>query len=286
MIGIGVVTVGLVRIFRTEGHDVAALSGVSLTVRAGEMMGLLGPSGSGKSTLLQTCSGLLRPSAGRLLVGDHNLSRLTDDQLDQLRARDLGIILQGAPSNLIPYLDCGENIAFAQSAARQSGVDDDRLLDAEAAMGLVGLDASPETPLSALTPGQLQLLAIAAAIGHSPGLVLADEPTSQLDHAARDGVLDAFSKINSSLGSTVLLVTHDPVVAARLPRTVTIRDGRIGAEGRSGEDFAVVTEDGSLPLPPEALDIVPPGTLLRVEPTEDGLRLIAMPDQGAEEEAS
>ena len=109
--------------------------------------------------------------------------------------------------------------------------------------------------------------------------MLADEPTSQLDHAARDRVLEALGRINAELGTTVMLVTHDPEVAARLPRTVTIRNGRIGAEGRAGEDFAIVTADGSLPLPPEALEVVPPGTLLRVRETEHGLELLRVEDE-------
>ncbi|GAB2860750.1 ABC transporter ATP-binding protein [Nocardioides pacificus] len=271
--GLGIVTVGLVQIYRTEGHDVAALSGVSLSIAPGETVGLLGPSGSGKSTLLQVCAGLLRPSAGRLLVGGHNLATMSPAELDELRATRLGIVLQGAGTNLVPYLSCAENVRHAQTAARRAGRSAADLLDPTDALGMVGLEVDGDRRLPSLTPGQLQLLALATAIAHRPGLVLADEPTSQLDHAARDRVLAALARINQELGTTVLLVTHDPVVAARLPRTVTIRAGRIGAEGRAGEEFAVVTADGSLPLPPDVLESVPPGTLLRVTETPDGLML-------------
>jgi putative ABC transport system ATP-binding protein len=270
MSGLGVATYGLVHIYRTEGHDVAALSGVTLSVAPGEMVGLLGPSGSGKSTLLQSCAGLLRPSAGRMLIGGRNLATLTPAQLDRFRALELGILLQGAAANLVPYLSCAENVAFAQSAARRAGGNGHRLMSPEEALDLVGLGGAGGRLLGDLTPGHLQLLALAAAIAHGPDLLLADEPTSQLTHDARDRVLEAMFRANQELGTTVLLVTHDPVVASRLPRTVTIKDGRIGAEGRAGEDFAVVTADGSLPLPADALAAVPPGTLLRVVPTEDG----------------
>ncbi len=102
-----------------------------------------------------------------------------------------------------------------------------------------------------------------------PGLLLADEPTSRLDHEARDRVLAALAKVNRELGTTVVVVTHDRDVARWMPRTVTIRDGRIGGEGRSGEEYAVVTADGFLPLPAHALELLPPGTLVRLE-LEDG----------------
>lgn len=113
------------------------------------------------------------------------------------------------------------------------------------------------------------LCAVAVGIATMPGLLLADEPTSQLDHHARDEVLAALRTINSETGMTVLLVTHDPEVAATLPRTITIRDGRIASEGRSGEEYAVVAVDGSLPLPPHVAELLPAGTLVQVT-TDNG----------------
>ena len=177
--GLSLITSGLVQIYRTEGHDVAALSGVTLSVAPGEVVGLLGPSGSGKSTLLLACAGLLRPSAGKLIVNGQNLATLTQDELDALRATRLGILLQGASNNLVPYLSCVENVAFAQSTS--AGRDGRRAADLpspQEVLELVGLSAD-DRPLAGLPAGQLQLLAIAAAIAHRPGLVLADEPTSR-----------------------------------------------------------------------------------------------------------
>jgi putative ABC transport system ATP-binding protein len=107
-----------------------------------------------------------------------------------------------------------------------------------------------------------------------PGLLLTDEPTSQLDHRYRDEVLQAIGSVNRSVGTTVITVTHDPEVAARMPRTITIRDGRIGAEGHGGEDFAVLGRDGSLQLPPDVREQIPPGTLLRVQLNPDGTVLL------------
>ena len=267
MSGVRVVTRGLVHIYRAEGHDVAALSGIDLVVAAGERLALLGPSGAGKSTLLTLFGGLLRPSAGRILVGDHEMAQLSEAQLDAVRGTEIGMVLQGAARNLLPYLSARGNVEFAQAAARRRGRE---VPDVEEVLELVGFPGgSVDSPLEGLTPGQLQLLAVAVAVSCRPGLLLGDEPTSQLDHEARDVVLDALAQVNEQWGTTVVVVTHDPDVAARMPRTITIRDGRVGAEGRAGEEFAVVSADGSVPLPPHALAALPPGSLLRVH-QEDG----------------
>ncbi|WP_141012788.1 ABC transporter ATP-binding protein [Nocardioides sambongensis] len=271
--GVAVAAHAVVHIYRTEGHDVAALSGVTLTVPAGEVVALLGPSGSGKSTLLQLCAGLLRPAAGRLTVGGEDLARLSPAELDEFRRVTLGMVLQGADTNVVPYLTCADNVRFARPGLSATQVSE--------ALALVGLAGYDDREVTTFGPGDLQLLALAGAVAHRPRLLLADEPTSKLDHASRDIVTEAIFRINAELGTTVLLVTHDPVVAARMPRTVTIRDGRIGAEGRSGEEFAVVSADGSLPLPPDLLADLPPGTLLRVLPEPDGVRLVRAEDDDA-----
>ena len=259
--GLAVSTHGLVHIYRSEGHDVAALAGVDLDVRAGEIVGLLGPSGAGKSTLLTLFGGLMRPSAGRIRVGGHDLGRMGEPELDAYRAGDVGLVLQGAARNLVPYLTPTENVAFAQTPARAVG----RPVPTPAeVLELVGVQARARSALAALTPAELQLTALGVAIGTWPGLLLADEPTSQLDHEARDLVLETLRGINREVGTTIVLVTHDAEVASRLPRTVTIRDGRVGGEGRRGEAYSVVSADGSLPLPQDVLDTFPPGALVRV----------------------
>ena len=261
MCGLRVSTHGLVHIYRAEGPDVAALSGVDLTVHPGEVVGLLGPSGAGKSTLLTLFGGLMRPSAGRVLVGEHELSTMDEADLDRFRAAEVGLVLQGAARNLLPYLTARQNVDFAQQPAVKSGRD---VPPAGDVLELVGLDHAATAPLDSLPPGQLQLAALAVALASRPGLLLGDEPTSQLHHSSRDLVLDTLHRVNQEWGTTVVVVTHDPEVAARLPRTVTIRDGRVGGEGRSGEEYAVVSADGSLPLPPAAVGAFPPGALVRV----------------------
>ena len=266
MHGLGIRTRGLVHIYHAEEHDVAALSGVDLDVAAGEMVGLLGPSGSGKSTLMSLLAGVLRPSAGKVFVGDIEVSGASSRDLDRLRATEVGLMLQGADRNLLMSTTADDNVRFAQHTARRAGR---TLTDPDEVLRQVGLPDHADRPLAELTPGALQLVAVAVAISSRPGLLLCDEPTSQLDHAARDQVLAALEQVNRTYGTTVVLVTHDPEVARVLPRTVTIRDGRIGGEGRSGEEYAVVTADGFLPLPGHAREGLPPGTLVRVHPVGD-----------------
>lgn len=281
MTGIPVSCHGLVHIYRLEGNDVVALSGVDLDVGGGEVVGLLGPSGSGKSTLLNLFAGLLRPSAGRLTVGRHEIAHMDERGLARMRAQDVGVVLQGAMRNLLPYASPLDNVRFAQRGARRlartGDVEDagrsdhsvQALPEPIEVLELVGLSDCGHTRLQQLTPGQRQRLAVGVGLAGRPGLLLLDEPTSQLDHAGRDEVLEAVHQANRDLGTTVVVVTHDPEVAQALPRTVTIRDGRVGAEGRRGEEFAVVARDGSLTLPPDVLERVPPGSLLRVTIVDD-----------------
>lgn len=287
--GLNISTHGLVHIYHSEGHDVAALSGVDLTVAAGETVGLLGPSGAGKSTLLGLLGGLFTPSAGKIFIGDLELSAASEKDLDRLRARDIALMLQGASRNLLPYFTARENVAFAQRAALRSK--EVVLPEPATILETVGLATHADLPLGRLTPGHLQLAAVAVAVATQPGLLLADEPTSQLDHAARDTVLETIAQINADFGTTVVIVTHDPDVAARVPRTITIRDGKIGGEGREGEEYAVVTADGFLPLPAPVIADLPPGTLVRVH-LEDGVyrllpqddvRTVTLRNRGAED---
>ena len=270
--GTAVHTRRLVHIYHTEGHDVAALSGVDLTVGAGELIGLLGPSGAGKSTLLSLMGGLFRPSAGQIHVGELELSSAGTEQLDDLRAQTVSLMLQGARRNLLPYYTARENVVFAQGAARARGADD--LREPGEVLASVGLDGRADASLDTLGPADLQLAAVAVALAPGPGVLLADEPTGQLDHRSRDTVLATLNAINQDWGTTIVLVTHDADVAAALPRTVTIRDGRIGGEGRSGEEYSVVSADGFLPLPAHAFADLPPGTLVRFHPVDGTYQLV------------
>jgi putative ABC transport system ATP-binding protein len=267
MSGLAVGCRRVVHIYRAEAGDVVALAGVDLSISPGEMLALVGPSGSGKSTLVALLAGLMRPSAGRVHIGSYDMGKLSDAEISRLRGTEIGVVLQGATRNLLGYANLHRNIWLAQRrAAGTEGItldDPDRILD------LVGLPGLGRALVEQLPPGARQRAALAVGIAASPGLLLVDEPTSQLDSRGRDEVLTALETVNGERGTTIVVVTHDAQVGARLGRAVTIRDGRVGAEGRDGEDFAVVAGDGTVQLPPEVLGSFPPGTLFAVD-HEDG----------------
>jgi ABC-type lipoprotein export system ATPase subunit len=257
-IGVRVRCEGVVHIFPASGdgvEDVVALRGIDLDVDPGEFVSLLGPSGSGKSTVLGLLAGVLRPSAGRVLIGQHDVGRMAPRALARLRGSVVALVLQNPSRNLLAYATVRQNVAFA---AGPSGASTDELLER------LGLAALAERVTGRLSGGEQQCVAIAAALASGARLVLADEPTSQLDAVSRERVMELLAQVQAEFGRTVVLVTHDSSVAARSARTVTIRDGRVGSEGVHGREYAVVGRDGSLQLPPELLEAFPPGTLLHV----------------------
>jgi ABC-type lipoprotein export system ATPase subunit len=267
---------GVIHLYAQEGPDVVALRGVDLDVGAGEMIALLGPSGMGKSTLLQLLAGAMRPSAGQVRIGDTDLSKLSPSGLRRLRATEVSCVLQDTGRNLLPYATAVQNVWFAQQGNRRRR---ETVVPIEL-LGLLGLADIADHQVVDLPRGQQQLVALAAAMGTSPRLLLADEPTNQLDSTATARVIDLLRAINDRLGTTIVLVTHDPVVAGALPRTVTIRDGRVGAEGRQGVQYAVVDGSGSIQLPPEILQRFPPRTRLIVQQVDDAI--LMRPDDNEE----
>ena len=132
--------------------------------------------------------------------------------------------------------------------------------------------------LATMSGGEQQRVAIAAGVCVAPKLLLLDEPTSQLDAQARDEVIEMLLTINDEFGATIVAVTHDPTVAAAMPRTISIRDGRVGSEGRHGRDFAVIGKDGSLQLPTDILKVLPPGALVQVVPVPNGAQVLRTDD--------
>jgi ABC-type lipoprotein export system ATPase subunit len=271
----------LVHVYGTPGAEVAALRGVDFVVDQGETVALLGPSGAGKTTLLWHLAGLLRPTAGFVEVAGRRLATMTPRELAALRLREIGIVLQNPGRNLLAYDTAIGNLLFAQRPVRRSGAAKRRR-----AMNLlesVGLAGAGHRIAGRLSGGEQQRLAVAVALVNAPGLLLADEPTSQLDPVSAEAVLDLVKEANRENGTTVVAVTHDAAVGAALGRTVTIRDGRVGAEGRSGEDYVVVGRDGTVQLPPELLDALPPGTLARAVRHDHGVDLRRVYDPGTGE---
>lgn len=262
---------GLVQVYGTPGQEVTALRGVDLTVTEGETVALLGPSGSGKSTLLWLLAGLLPPTAGLVEVGGRRLTELNARSAANLRLREIGMVMQNSGRNLLPYETAAGNVMFAQAPTRRTGRVKRRrtvaLLDA------VGLARVAHRPAGRLSGGEQQRLALAVALANGPRLLLADEPTSQLDRESATAVTDLIGAAHDDLGTTVIVVTHDPALGASFGRTVTIRDGRVGAEGHAGEDYLVVARDGSVQLPEDLLDVLPPGTLAKAVRTAAGVEL-------------
>lgn len=265
--GVSVRCEGVVHIYRgSDGTDVVALSGVDLDIDSGERVALFGPSGAGKSTLLGLLGGLQQPSAGRVLLDGEDIARHTERELVRLRASRICTVLQGAARNLLPYATAAQNVSFVRSSlprrARAELPDVFELLD------VLGLARVAEERVGELSGGEQQRVALAVGVANAPGLLLCDEPTSQIDHDHREHVADLLEKINDEFGTTVVVVTHDDDLGHRMGRTITIRDGRVGSEGHRGEQFSVIAPDGSVPLPELFRDEWPPGTLVRVERAE------------------
>lgn len=276
--GSDVLCAGLVHVYTGEEEPIVALRNVELVVRGGEMLALLGPSGSGKSTLLWLLSGLLRPTGGKVLVAGHDLSRMDERALSRLRSTELALLLQEPLHNLLPYATALDNLAFAQRGARRRHWplrwSPNELID------IFELGRLARRPVYQLSGGEQQRVAMASVISTSPRVVLADEPTCQLDHAGRDAMIEALQLAHDISGATVIVVTHDPSVAAALPRTLTISHGVIGAEGRRGRNFAVIGRDGAVQLPPDVAIRYPPGTLFRVAVEDNVVELRPEREEG------
>jgi len=200
------------------------LRGISLTIMPGETVALLGPSGSGKTSLLMVLAGLERPSAGRVELAGHNLGTLNEDGLARLRRRHVGIVFQSF--HLIPTMTATENVAIPLELAGDRGAFE----AAEAALARVGLAHRLRHYPGQLSGGEQQRVAIARAFAAGPQLLLADEPTGNLDGETGRAVIDCLFTEHARLGTALLLITHDAELAARCGREVNLADGRIVAE--------------------------------------------------------
>jgi len=270
--GLAVSCRGLRHVYHLDGEEVVALEHVDLTVRAGESVALLGPSGSGKSTLLNLLAGLLRPTAGRLYVGGEDTTRMTERELLGLRAQRVGVVVQGPSWNLLPYGTAEDNIAFAQKAVRGSRRAD--LPTPAALLDQLDLGDLAGHVVGRMSGGEAQRLAVAVALAGAPGLLLADEPTSQLDRPNRDRVVEMLRTVTRRFGTTLVAVTHDADVAQALGRTVTIAGGRAEDHVQHREQFVQVSTQGSLRLPDDVLEVLPPGSTARIIRKPDGIELI------------
>jgi putative ABC transport system ATP-binding protein len=212
------------KVFRVGEVDIEALRGVDLDVPRGEFLSVVGPSGSGKSTLFHIVGGLTPPTSGTVLVGGEDLSKLTDEGRTRLRQRTVGFVFQ--KFNLLPTLTAGDNIDVARYiAGNRNGPDPEFLRILE----LLGITHRLNHKPNALSGGEQQRVAIARAIVNRPAILLADEPTGNLDSENSAAVLGLLRDLNRRLGQTVLMITHNPEAAAYGDRIVQMRDGRIVA---------------------------------------------------------
>jgi putative ABC transport system ATP-binding protein len=297
----------LVKIYKVAELEVFALQGLDLVINQGELLGIVGASGSGKTTLMNILGGLDRPSAGRIWVDGLDLLNLSDSALDRYRRTMVGFVWQQGGRNLIPYLNAQENIelpmTLAGIAGRQKRKRSEELLEA------VGLTNRRRHRLSELSGGEQQRVAIAVALANSPHLLLADEPTGELDTNTALSIYKTFQDLNQIFGLTILIVSHDQTIARHVNRVVAIRDGKLATEtvratraisgptaGESSaatpgeavevtheevlEELTVLDSAGRLQIPKDYLQRVNIKSRVTLEVTEEGILIRAAGDVG------
>ncbi|TGO04129.1 ABC transporter ATP-binding protein [Serinibacter arcticus] len=287
----------LVRIFSVDGLEVQALQGLNLRIDEGELVAIVGASGSGKSTLLTILSGLDRPTGGSARVAGLDLTTLTSRQRVTFQREIVGFVWQQASRNLLPYLTARENVALPRAlAGRRGGRSNGGDARVSELIELLDLGDCADRWPAQLSGGQQQRTAIAVAIANAPRLLLADEPTGELDEAASVDVLRAMEAVNAELGVTVVIVTHDPEVSEHVDRTIQIRDGRTsrevlrrtetdehGAQRRVIEEFAVLDRVGRMQLPESYLEALDLRDRVRLDLETDHVEVFRDVPQGKQE---
>jgi len=223
--GLGITVKDLVKVYRIEAVEVQALRGLSMEVKEGEIISIIGPSGSGKTTLLNIVGGLSSATAGSVRVGDIEITSLDEDQLIEYRRKTVGHIFQ--TMNLIPTLTATENIELSMMAMKVPR--NERIQRVRSLLEVVSLTDRASHKPGELSGGEQQRVAIAAALANDPPVILADEPTGELDTLNAKIIVDYLLNVNKQMGKTIVMVTHDPVVARAADRILRIEDGAIKA---------------------------------------------------------
>jgi ABC-type lipoprotein export system ATPase subunit len=291
-----IVAENLVKIYRSSEVEVVALQGLDLVVKTGELMAIIGNSGSGKSTLLNIIGGLDVPSAGRIEVAGMNLAKFGDREFIRYRRDVAGFVWQNVARNLVPYLTALQNVELPMMLAGRA----ERRSRSRELLELVGLPHRMHSRLAEMSGGEQQRVAIAIAMANLPRLLLADEPTGNMDAAAAATVLQAFRTVNARHGATVIIVTHDRRISRLVDRVVALRDGRtsselvrrpVRAEDLQGaladaeaedthEEFTVLDRAGRLQLPREYLDALGLSGKDRIKVKLDGRHIVLSPPDG------
>ncbi len=271
-----IVCSGLFKIYKVADLEVVALRGLELNVKPGEIIAIVGASGSGKSTLLNILAGYDTPSAGTVRVGEYDLLNMTGREVVEYRRREVGFIWQETSRNLFPYLTAVENVELPMVLTGLSPKE--RRQRSEEFLSLVGLSARMNHTQGELSGGEQQRVSIAVALANKPPLLLADEPTGELDDETSAAVLELLNRVNRDLGTTIVVVTHDPAIASSVGRAIAIRDGktstetlrrvsfekRIGGQAEDVEEFLLVDSSGSVQIPRNILDRLAIGRRVRV----------------------
>ena len=279
----------LFKIYKLADLEVVALRGMDLRVPQGEVLAIVGPSGSGKSTLLNILAGYDNPSAGTVIVAGKNLLKMSSGELVEYRREGTGFIWQQVSRNLVPYLTAQQNVELPlllMSRGKRERNERSKQL-----LGFVGLGHRLGYTVDKLSGGEQQRVAIATALANNPPLLLADEPTGELDTQTGQEILDLFRSINSTYGTTVVIVTHDLNVAGQVDRVVAMSDGKTSVEILRRRDFrgvaseeedglqelAVLDGTGRLQIPRDFLDRLRMGGRARV--TLEGDHVVVRPEE-------
>lgn len=287
---------GLVKIYKVADLEMVALRELNLTIEKGELVGIIGSSGSGKTTLMNILGGLDRPSAGRVIVDGHDLLRMNDRDMNRYRREKVGFVWQQSARNLVPYLNAIDNVILPMTLAGITGKG--KRKRAEELLDLVGLAERKKHHLPELSGGEQQRVAIAVGLANNPTLLLADEPTGEVDSSTAQTIYNTFHTLTSEMGITTLIVSHDPGIARQVQRVVGIRDGMLAsetvrqfrtvesAESSNGdgteeaaapethihlEELVVVDRAGRLHIPQEYLEQFSIKGRATLEVTEDGI---------------
>jgi len=232
-------TVDLNKEFHLGDIVVPALRGINFQVKKGEFLVIMGPSGSGKSTLLNMIGGLDNPTSGKVYINGQDISKMSDAALTDLRAREIGFVFQFY--NLVPVLTALENVELPLMVTGVS--DKESRKRATELLGLVGLGDRLHHRPDELSGGQRQRVSIARAIANDPAIVLADEPTGDVDTKTGDEILDLMHDLNRNLGTTLIVITHDPAVAEHCDRLVRIVDGQIATDRATARKLLEISDE-------------------------------------------
>lgn len=255
------------KIYRVADTGVVALGGVDFEVADGDFLAIVGPSGSGKSTILNMIGGLDRATAGTVEVDGRDLGRMTEDELTEYRRDRVGFVWQGTARNLVPYLSVIENVRLPSTASGVK-IPAARRTPREL-LEVVGLPHRARHKPGQLSGGEQQRVAVAVALANVPKILLADEPTAELDSESAGLVLEAFQAVNHEFGVTIVMVTHDLLAAKHARRQLRLRDGQLLVEGKP---MGPLGSDGRATLPDEAVDALS-GMDLEVEVRDGEVRI-------------